>query len=235
MTSKADLWELLVLKNNSCTINQLTSRHDPGILMSPMSPRCAAVCVLAPPQNVHCGRKSERHSHTNPEKLSNKVQLLEVKTATLNISVIRFQSSQRLGKENYRLTNRTGFTDEEMKQVWKGRKVRQLKELKTQTVWLGSILYFSISRWQLNLVTDVEGSARWHWFCRHTGVMESNWKLALCIRAGVPPPPQKRVQGRPLVRMQPQHTGDARIVGWLPRTAAAVEEGCAQRQAESRR
>lgn len=53
-------------------MNQLTSRHDFGIVMSPVSPSCATVWVLAPPENVHCRRKSERHSHTNTEKLSNK-------------------------------------------------------------------------------------------------------------------------------------------------------------------
>lgn len=35
-------------------MNQLTGSHDSGILVRPVSPSCATVCTLVPPENVNC-------------------------------------------------------------------------------------------------------------------------------------------------------------------------------------
>lgn len=46
-------------KNNSHLMKQLTSSHDSGVLMRPVSPSRATVCTLVPPQNMNCRRDSE--------------------------------------------------------------------------------------------------------------------------------------------------------------------------------
>lgn len=46
-------------KNNSRLMNQLTSSHDSGVLMRPVSPSCPTVCTLVPPENMNCRYNSD--------------------------------------------------------------------------------------------------------------------------------------------------------------------------------